>query len=57
MKRRNVSTRVSKRFLDIQKAEMPHEIDFGYWLIHALHWHAFLLAVVSVLTVGYTVFR
>jgi hypothetical protein len=36
--------------------EQRVETDLRYWLIHALHWHALLLAVIGILVVGVTCF-
>ena len=35
------------------KAEEPVETDLHYWLMHALHWQAFLVVVTTGLYVGY----
>ncbi len=32
----------------------PVKTDLKYWAIHALHWHALLLAIVAFLAVGYS---
>jgi hypothetical protein len=57
MKRKKRVSRISKRHVAIAKAEERVEPDLRYWAIHALHWHAFLVAVVAVLTVGYMYFN
>lgn len=57
MKRRKKSApRISRRFASIMKAEEQVETDLKYWAVHALHWNAFLFAVIGVFTVGYTLF-
>jgi hypothetical protein len=35
----------------------PVETNLRYWLIHALHWQALLLAIISVLVIGVTLFN
>jgi hypothetical protein len=39
------------------KLEDRPEEDLKYWLIHVVHWHAFLVAVIAVLTIGNTYFN
>jgi hypothetical protein len=39
------------------REDPPLKTDLRYWLIHALHWHALLLAVIGVLVVGSTYFN
>lgn len=42
------------RFSHIEEPKV--ETDLKFWLIHALHWHALLLAIVGILVVGVTFF-
>lgn len=37
--------------------DKPVETDLRYWLIHVLHWHALLFAVIAFFVVGMTFFN
>ncbi len=47
---------ISSRMRKLLAEEQRVETDLRFWLIHALHWHALLLAVIGVLVVGVTCF-
>ncbi len=47
---------ISSRMRKLLAEEQRVETDLRYWLIHALHWHALLLAVIGILVVGVTCF-
>ncbi len=53
---RRSKSSIRKSFLEPED-HMPVNRDLRFWLIHALHWHAFLFAVIAVLVVGMTMFN
>ncbi len=54
--RRSSKTSIRKSFLEPEDLQ-PVNRDLRFWLIHALHWHAVLVAVIAVLVVGMTMFN
>lgn len=52
MPKRKVAT-LSRRFADVLTQEEKVETDLKFWAVHALHWHALLLAVAGGLYLGY----
>ena len=39
------------------KLHSPIETDWEYWIIHVVHWHALLVAIIVVLSFGYFFFN
>jgi len=56
MKRHRRAAYLSPRFRKLLREEPSVERDIQYWLIHVLHWHALLLAVIGILVIGVTSF-
>ncbi|MBI5654188.1 hypothetical protein HZC53_00825 [Candidatus Uhrbacteria bacterium] len=46
----------SRRLTQFDNDHAPVQTDWKFWALHALHWHALLLAVVTILYMGYTGF-
>lgn len=49
------SQRVRFNFKELD--DQPVETNFKFWLIHALHWHALLLALIAIMVVGHGFFN
>lgn len=54
-KKKSSTSRLSRRFRDAMEEDAPVQRDARYWLIHALHWHALLVAAIAVLMIGYVI--